>query len=300
MNRRLPLRSQKKSRARTLSRAVSIPFLGGGVSGPFLVVVAVILIFVSTVSPQSVSGLRMSATDAVAPLLSSVVQPITKAADVVRNISGLGELQAENIRLQQENLRLKEWYQTALLLESENKSLRDLLNVKIEPHHKTITARVLADPGNAFAKSILVSAGRKDGVEKGQAVMSGEGVIGRIVGVGQNSARILLMTDINSRIPVLVENTRQHAVLAGHNRNTGHLLHLPPDSTIKDGARIITSGHGGMFPQGLAIGRVQKQDGGIVIVQPFADFGRMTHVRILDKAQNPNLRNLIERQGDLN
>lgn len=294
MKRHAALRSQKRSGAGSLSRAASIPFVG---AAPLLIVFAFILIIVSSISPQSVSGLRMSATDAIAPLLSSVTQPIAQAADVVRNVSGLSELQAENIRLQQENLKLKEWYQTALLLESENKSLRDLLNVKVEPHHKTITARVLADTGGAFAKSMLLSAGRNDGVEKGQAVMSGDGVIGRIVEVGNHSSRVLLMTDINSRIPVLIENTRQHAVLAGYNQNAAKLLHLPPGAMVKDQTRIITSGHGGLFPPGLAIGRTQKQDNGVLSVQPFVDFSRITHARILDTSQNANL---IETRGNLN
>lgn len=232
----------------------------------------------------------MGVTDSVAPILSAITKPAVHAADVIRNASGLGDLQAENIRLQQENLRLKEWYQTALLLEAENKSLRDLLNVKIEPHYKTITARILSDTGNAFAKSILISAGSSDGVQKGQAVMAGEGLIGRVIESGEKTSRVLLVTDINSRVPVLVEDTRQHAILAGHNQETTKLVHLPPDSNIKDGSRIITSGHGGLFPHGLAIGRVSvSETTGAIHVNPFANFSRIVHVRVIDKSADPNL-----------
>jgi len=285
VKRRSSLRSNKSFDAQSIAAIFPV----GGVSSFVLVGLGFLIFLFSIVSPQSISGVRMSVTDSVAPLLGTITKPVVHAADMVRNASGLGDLQAENIRLKQENLRLKEWYQTALLLEAENKSLRDLLNVKIEPHYKTITARTLADNGNAFAKSILISAGSKDGVQKGQAVMASEGLIGRVVEAGQHSARVLLITDINSRVPVLVEDTRQHAILAGSNETSTSLLHLPPDSNVKEGVRVITSGHGGMFPHGLVIGRIAQDENGAVQVQPFADFDRLVHVRVLDKSADPNL-----------
>ncbi len=285
MKRRSTLRSNKRFGAQNI--AAILP--AGGASSFVLVGCGFLIFLFSVISPNSVSGIRMSVTDSVAPILGAVTKPIVYASDFVRDASGLGDLQAENIRLKQENLRLKEWYQTALLLEAENKSLRDLLNVKTEPHYKTITARALADSGNAFAKSLLISAGSNDGVAKGQAVMAGEGLIGRIVEAGDNTARVLLMTDINSRVPVLVEETRQHAILAGTNEKTASLLHIPPDSDVKDGARIITSGHGGMFPHGLVVGRVNRSESGAISVSPFADFDRLVHLRVLDKSVDPNL-----------
>ena len=285
MKRRSSIRSSKSFDAQSIAAILPI----GGASSFVLIGLGFLIFLFSVVSPQSVSGIRMSVTDAISPLLGAITKPVVHASDIVRNASGLGDLQAENIRLKQENLRLKEWYQTALLLEAENKSLRDLLNVKVEPHYKTITARTLADSGNAFAKSILISAGSDEGVEKGQAVMAGDGLIGRVVEAGKQSSRVLLITDINSRVPVLIEDTRQHAILAGNNEATAGLLHLPPDSDVKEGVRIITSGHGDMFPHGLVIGRVKRDENGNMNVHPFADFDRLVHVRVLDKSADPNL-----------
>jgi len=284
VKRRSSLRSNSAFGAQSIAAAMP-----GGTTSFIFVGIAFLIFLFSLVSPQSISGIRMSATDTIAPLLSAVNKPLVHASDALRNASGLGNLQAENIRLKQENLRLKEWYQTALLLESENKSLRDLLNVKVEPHYKTITARVLSDTGNAFAKSALISAGSDDGIKKGQAVMAGEGLIGRVVEVGNQTSRMLLITDINSRVPVLIEDTRQHAILAGHNQDTTKLLHLPLDSTVNEAARIITSGHGGLFPHGLAIGRAHIDQEGQVNVVPFANFDRIVHVRVIDKSADPNL-----------
>lgn len=280
---------KRRSWSKSLSRISPVPLAGGGLISFIFVIAAVGTLIFSAVDPQRVSVVRTSVADAVVPVLGTVTKPFQSAILFVRNISGLSELQAENARLAQENLRLREWYQTALLLEAENKSLRELLHVRVDPENRFITAQILADSGNTFVKSLLVAAGNEDGAQKGQAVISGEGVIGRIVESGNRVSRVLLLTDINSRVPVLVEDSRQHAILAGQNDVNPALVHLPPGSEIKNGARIITSGYGGIFPHGLPVGRVIIGEDGVYRVQLFADFDRLLHVRIVDRDEDPNL-----------
>lgn len=286
---------KRRSWSKSLSRISPIPLAGGGFVSFIFVIAAVGTLIFSAVDPQRVSIVRTSVADAVVPVLGAVTKPFQSAILFVRDISGLSELQAENARLSQENLRLREWYQTALLLEAENKSLRELLHVRIDPENRFITAQVLADSGNTFVKSLLVAAGNEDGAQKGQAVISGEGVIGRIVESGNKVSRVLLLTDINSRVPVLVEDSSQHAILAGQNDINPALVHLPSGSEIKNGARIITSGYGGIFPHGLPVGRVVIGEDGVYRVQLFADFDRLVHVRIVDRNEDPNLHS-----GELN
>ena len=231
----------------------------------------------------------MSAADTMAPVLNVVSAPMQRAAVFVRDVSGLAAIQAENARLAEENIKLREWYQAALLLEAENKSLRELMNVKIEPQHTYITARVLSDSNSHFAKSLLVSAGTLDGVKKGQAVVAGDGLIGRVVEAGEKTSRVLLITDINSRVPVLIQDSRQHAIFAGQNAKTGQLVHMPEESKVKQGVRVVTSGVGGIFPMGLPVG-VVTETGEQTIIEPFADFNRLMHVRIVNLPDDPNLR----------
>lgn len=276
--------------SKSFVRMTPLPWMGGYAGSLVFILIAFVFLAVSVFNPQGIGTLRAGVSDIFSPVLSFVSKPAQDAAVFVRNVTGLAEMQAENIRLQKENMRLREWYQTALVLEAENQSLRDLLNVKIDPQSRYITARILADSGNTFVKSLLVAAGKKDGVEKGQAVVSGNGVIGRIVDAGQKTSRVLLITDINSRVPVLVENSRQHAILAGANNNSPVLVHLPPDSDVEEGARIITSGHGGVFPSGLPVGRVVRGEDGGVHIELYADFDRMIHVRVIDRPEDPNLR----------
>src|SRR3546814_10996914 len=107
----------------------------------------------------------------------------------------------------------------------------------------------------------MINLGAANGIEDGQAVLGRRGLLGRIVQTGERSARILLITDLNARIPVLVESSRHRAILGGDNTEQPELLYLPRDSKVAVGNRIITSGPGGMFPAGLPVAVVSSVGG---------------------------------------
>ncbi len=264
-------------------------YLGGLQASVLFLLAATLLLTVSFVRPGVFGGLRSNVSDTITPVLVVLSEPFRQVADIIGGITGISELRAENAQLKAENIRLREWYQTALMLESENQSLHALLNVKPDPQHRFITARVIGDSGNAFVKSALAAAGENDGVYKGQAVLSGDGVVGRVIEAGNTSSRILLLNDFNSRVPVLVEGSRQKAILAGTNEDMPILKYLPSDTDIAEGTRIITSGNGGLFMPGLPIGTVVRAEDGNLFVKLYADVSRLTHVRIVDYPEDPNL-----------
>lgn len=247
------------------------------------------IFMVSAVRPGSFGGARIMAVDAMAPVLSLVNRPLVATSEYVRTVTGLADLQAENKNLREENARLRQWYRTAQLLQSQNRNLQNLLHLQLEPHHSFITARVIADSGNAYVKSLLVLAGRDQGVDKGQAVLAGEGVIGRVTEAGRRSARILLLNDINSRIPVFVEGKNYRAIMAGQNTDMPVLEHLPPEGELEDGMRVVTSGHGGIFPYGLPVGKLVQASEGQWSVKPFAEVNRVQFVRIVNSSRIPHL-----------
>lgn len=263
---------------------------GGRGTTYVLMVLASILMLVSFARPQTAEGLRTGAADLFLPVFAAISQPFQTAIDVISDVSGVAQMRAEIAQLQSENARLREWYQTALLLQSENQSLQALLNLKTEPQHRFVTTRVVADTGSAYVKGFIIAAGQDDRVRKDQAVLAEDGMVGRVIETGRRSARVLLITDMNSRVPILIEGSRQKAIMAGTNDDLPTLIHLPSDTVIEPGARVVTSGHGGVFPLGLPIGKVEKSDNGQYFVRPFADMSRVTYVRVLDSAQNPNLR----------
>jgi rod shape-determining protein MreC len=176
--------------------------------------------------------------------------------------------------------------------------LRALLHFKTEPGLAYISARVIADTGGPFVRGLIITAGKVDGVREGMAAMTGDGLIGRVIEVGDWSSRVLLITDLNSRIPVTIAGSGDRAILAGDNSNAPKLLYLPQDALLNPGARVVTSGHGGVFPPNLPIGVVTESARGAYTVVTAADLGRISYVRLVDfnlkgGAFNP-LQNKIE------
>jgi rod shape-determining protein MreC len=127
----------------------------------------------------------------------------------------------------------------------------------------------------------MVNAGRDNGVARGQAAMTGEGLVGRVSEVGSRAARILLITDLNSRVPVVVDGTRQRAILAGDN-SARPSLRYADSGTIRTGDRIVTSGQGGVFPPGLPVGVVGSVDSEGIWVEPYSALSRVDYLRLVD------------------
>ncbi|MFN4088160.1 MAG: rod shape-determining protein MreC [Alphaproteobacteria bacterium] len=265
LNESLPLKA-------ILRRSVFMAFVGA----------AVALMLVGKIETVLVEGLRTRATDAITPILDVLSRPVAGFAAAVENIGEFASLRSENARLRAENERLVHWQLTARRLEGENQSLRDLLRLQPGPQARHIAARVVADTGGAFARSVLVNAGSLDGVQRKQSVLSGEGLVGRVVQVGQRSARVLLITDMNSRVPVVVGDQRRHAILIGTNGDRPVLRHFVGDDEVERGAFVMTSGQGGVFPPGLPIGVVAGETSDGPAVMPLIDWHRLEFVRIVD------------------
>lgn len=233
-------------------------------------------------NPAAVEKFRVRAIDGMAPVLDVLSRPMEMVDNLTGRIQSYRSLLAENEKLRAENENLVRWQNAVLTLQSENKELRGLLNYKAEPSLSYITARVIADTGSSYVRSFIVTSGRVDGVREGMAAMTGDGLIGRVVEVGDWTSRIILITDMNSRIPVVLMGTGDHAILAGDNAPEPDLLYLPQDADIKVGTRVMTSGHGGVFPPNIPVGIVASVEHGKVHVAPVVSLGRVNQVRLID------------------
>ncbi len=247
-----------------------------------LIVSAFGLLMLGKADTVLVERLRVHLTDAVAPILDMASRPVATISEVAAEVRELAAIRAENARLREDRARLLRWQAVARQLEAENKALQGLLNFQPPPSARFISARVIAEEGGAFARSLLINAGIHAGVRNGQAVVTGEGLVGRITDVGARAARVLPIMDLNSRIPVLVESSRTHAILAGDNSHRPLLTRLPPEAAISSGDRIVTSGHAGAFPPGLQVGVVASISDRGIGVQPYVDFFRLEYVRVVD------------------
>lgn len=190
---------------------------------------------------------------------------------------------SDNEFLRVENADLKRQLSSSTELEIDNLRLKNLLKIK-DGTVSTITAsRIVSDSNSPFFKSMLINSGTNDGVKKGHAVVNEEGVIGRTINVAGNSARVLLLNDINSRIPVKFSETGVNVILAGDNSGLQKIDFMPPDETANIGDQILTSGMGGIFPPDLPVGRVREITAlGEIKIEPAANLNRLNYVSVIE------------------
>jgi rod shape-determining protein MreC len=247
----------------------------------FLIIAAFAIMLLGKADTLVVERARSSVVDVVAPVMDALSRPIATVSEGVDRVENFFSVYSENAQLREQNARLLEWQSAALALAAENSTFRKMLNFVPERGASLAAARVIGDSGGVFVRSVLINGGMVDGIQKGDAVVNGDGLIGRVAESGRRSGRVLLLSDLNSRIPVVGEKTRVRAILAGDNSPLPRLDFLPPNARLAVGDRIVTSGHGGVFPAGLPVGRISSIGDGGVRVEPFADFYRLEYVRII-------------------
>ncbi|MBB4212592.1 rod shape-determining protein MreC [Rhodothalassium salexigens DSM 2132] len=269
------------ARAKRFGRGGATPLKerSGTVLAAAILVVALVLVILNRVEHPLVRDARRTLTDLTAPVMTVLSAPVRKLRDVDHWFAGLADIQTENARLTRENERLRQMFPTIERLEMENRRLRRLLNMTPPDRRVLATAQVIAMPGGAFVRNVIIDAGRRQGLERGLPVTDEQGLVGRLIEVGLVSARVLLVTDLNSRIPVVLPRTGQPGIAVGRNGPLMSLDFVGRNADVRLGDRIVTSGHGGVYPPGLLLG-VLVEDGGVLKVRPSAALGRLDLVQV--------------------
>jgi rod shape-determining protein MreC len=250
---------------------------------PILVLLSGAVVVLGKADQLLFDSVRTSVSDAVAPVLDALSRPLAAVGNVIDRVQMVVTTYQENARLQAENERLLQWQQTALNLAADNQQLRTVLRAIPDNAVSYVTARVIANSGGAYVRMILINAGSQDRVARGQAAMTGEGLVGRLTEVGDRAARVLLITDLNSRIPVTIESAAYvNAILAGDNSERPRLLYLPTGDAVKVGDRVVTSGEGGVFPPGVPVGVVGAFDATGPRVEPYVELSQVGYVLVVD------------------
>ena len=247
-----------------------------------LVMLSLMLIGLSTADDTLTGRVRTVVADAAAPFLTALSWPARAISTGATEIRDLALIRAENRRLRDDNIRLRQWETVARRLQVENRSLRTLTRAVPDAPATYVSARVIGDPGGAFVHSVLVNSGQRNGIAKGQPVITDKGLVGRVTHAGQRAARILLLTDLNSRVPVHIESSHERAILAGDNSREPALLYLGPNAEVEVGDRVVTSGEAGAFPLTLPVGVVSEISGDRVRVRPYQNLDRLDFVQIVD------------------
>jgi rod shape-determining protein MreC len=246
-----------------------------------LVLCLVALVLVWRIDNPRIERMRAAIVDRVVPNMEWALAPVTGLARMVDDFQSYARLYEQNEDLRRELQQMRAWREAALQLEQENARLLDLNRVQLDPELTFVTGIVMADAGSPFRRSVLINVGARDGILDGWATMDGLGVVGRISGVGERTARVLMLTDSNSRVPVTIQPSGQQALLMGDNTQAPILEFIEAPEDISAGDRIVTSGDGGLFPPGLLVGQVVETTDRRLRARLAADLARLSFLRVM-------------------
>ena len=263
--------------------AIRSAFLKKGVQQRFslfvLIVISIILIFIDTIETKPLNYLRFIVKDTI--YRGSVI--ISSPSRVFKNAVNAAQdhinLYSEYNRLKEENAQLKDQVYDPNFLIFENKQLRKLLDEQTASSINLVSSRVMLDKKSPYLNSFVISGGSNRKIKKGMAVLDGKNFIGRIVDVNFFSSRILLVSDLNSKISIVVEPIGYHAILSGTGKAKPILEFLPENHTVQSGNKVYTSGKEGIFSPGIPIGEV-SMDNEKILVSLFSDLSQITFVNI--------------------
>lgn len=256
----------------------------------FIRKVLIAIVFVSALAFMMLSKADTVVLDKTTGTVSAILSPIIKVMQLpgefvyagYEKVRDIAKVYSDNKKLKKENLDILKLKNQIRTLKAENKLLSDMLNYTPPSEANFITAKVVAEEGDGFSHSLIVYIGENNNVYKGQVVLGKDSVVGRIDYVSGKYAGVLLVTDIGSKIPVIIERNRERGILSGDNTLTPKLLFTTLDADIKKGDMVVTSGVAGIFPSGLPIGRVSFIRKDEIEINTITDIEQLEYVKIVD------------------
>ena len=241
---------------------LKVPLTWAAAIALVVAIVAATAILVSdrreTFKAEAYGATRRASDTVLAPVSDALATPTRWVGDGVDVVRGYFGAVSENNDLRRQLKDMRQWRDLAVALRDENERYRTVLGLKTEPPIPMVAARIVSDSRGPFADTRLANAGKEKGVKPGNPVMSENGLVGRVIGVTTGASRVLLLTDIASRTPVMIDRTNARAILTGDGGPNPRLDYLRGRDPIREGDRLLTSGDGGVLPRGLPVGTAVK------------------------------------------
>jgi rod shape-determining protein MreC len=246
-----------------------------------LLISGMILLILARGDHPFIQQMRVKTMAVFAPVIQTINAPVQTARFIVSDWKALLSAHTINAQLQAENNRLRHWQSVAVTLARENRALRDLTRYKPVSKTAYISAKVVGGAQNAFSQNLWLNIGAQDGIKPYQPVIDAHGLLGRTVLVSAHAAKLQLLSDPNSRIPVVVGANGVRAVITGAQNGGLKLLFLPLIHNIKMGDMVTSSDDGGLMPPAVAIGRVEAINDRIISVAPIRPITAPDYVRVI-------------------
>lgn len=255
----------------------------------FIIVSLLILSFNKT-GPSGVNLFQRVVFEASAPIQWMITSSIKGIRSLFDHYIFLVNIKKENLALKKRIQELQTFTTEYLEVSSANERLRRHMKFKERFSFPMVAAEVIGEDVSRWKKTIVIDKGRKDGIEKGMAVLTSEGVVGQVIQASENVAKALLIIDHTSAIAVLIQRSRSRGILEGRSENLCELVYVSRTEDVQVGDVVISSGLGGIYPKGILVGKVSKvvkRKYGIfqkVMVIPSVDFSRIEEVFIVTRS----------------
>ena len=250
----------------------------------FLIILAILIFFLDTYNFRFIKPIRSIINDGIYRVTLVASSPTRFFPQATGNIKGLIYLKSENEKLKKELEIYKQKELNIEFLSNQNRSLKKILDSEetFLKKESIVLSKVLIDKKSPFLRSIIINRGSNSGILKGMPVLDKEYLIGRVVETNYLSARVLLLTDLNSRIPVTFGESEVQAILKGNGKTRPVLEYLPEGYIIQEGMDVFTSGKDGIFKPGAPIGKTTKEGE----VKLFSEPSQLSFVKIDIAIQN--------------
>tara|TARA_B100000676_G_scaffold41227_2_gene39180 strand:+ start:1137 stop:2009 length:873 start_codon:yes stop_codon:yes gene_type:complete len=243
---------------------------------------ALLIIISSLTNFHFTNVIKLKFLDYSSYILKSFYMPLNTFKNSGDNINNIFYVYRNNKNLIIENENLKSQLIEQKFIRKENIELRNLLNVKKENSYSFVTAKILSQSNFSFSHSMILSVGLDNNISINSPVIYKNQLVGYISDVGNKSSRVRLITDINSKIPVLVLDKNIKFIMSGDNNNYLKLLNFGNINLLENGDEVYTSGDGGMYPKGLMVGKVIKGSENQLVIEPSLTIGKLDYLQIID------------------
>ena len=267
-----------------LSIAIRSAFLKKGNKQKFsllaLIVASVVLLSLESINSKSLNFVRSAIKDVIYRTSFITSIPGNTFGPMFTTIQSHFKIYEEHESLKLELEQLQNQQNQIAYLKTENDKLKKAIDDTNIYSYQTVTSKVLIDKESPYLKSVILNKGFRDGFKKGMPVLKGPYFIGRIIEVNYLSSRVLLISDLNSKIPIIIEPNGYQAIMSGNGQNHALLDFLPKEHQLEVGNLVYTSGTDGIFKPGVPIGKVEFNEGELQ-VKFFSDLSQLYFINVI-------------------
>ncbi len=256
----------------------------------YLVICSCLLIlFVFNSENEFSTKLRLSSMEVATQVYSKLSSPFVMISDGYAFVKNVFATLRSNAFLLEENAKLKSEIINMEVLVGENAKLKELLKFQDESSKKEFAVRILSNSFDVFNKTFSVDVGSDHGLQSGNIIMNERGLIGKVVGMTDSTAKVLSITDINSKIPAIFASSRKRCVITGQefSNNSLKVLYAPKDLEVQNGEPVITSGDGNLMPYGILIG-FAFVNGDEIEVKTAIDWNELEFGKVILSSSSPD------------